>query len=222
MYCTKCGYELKDGTNFCRKCGSQNIYNTIIPNEKKSTFDINNSSNELNTKDTNLKEPNAKQNKPKGFIFLGIFILLLSVGFGSYYFSVSKFFADSKKSQEASTKNKVTPKGTTTKKASNVKPKIAEPVATTDVSTPENYIFSKSGSEKLIDSDVSELSKENLILAKNEIYARHGFVFKSEQFKSYFSKKSWYKPNDTFKGSDGELNDVERYNIQLILKYENK
>ena len=47
MYCSKCGYELADGTNFCRKCGSKNIYNNLIPKEKKSPLNLNTTSKEI-------------------------------------------------------------------------------------------------------------------------------------------------------------------------------
>ncbi|MGH4123176.1 MAG: YARHG domain-containing protein [Clostridium sp.] len=224
MYCSKCGYELEDGTSFCRKCGSKNIFNNLVPAEKKSTLDLNTTSKEINTKQTNSKKSNTKHTKPKGFIILGILILLLSVGFGSYYISFSKFFSDSsKKLEKAPTKNKATPTETTPKKDTTIKPAVPASVDKTDISnlnSPDYYIFPKSASEKLIESDVSKLMKENLPLARNEIFARHGFVFKAEQFKSYFGKKSWYKPNPSFQGSDGELTDIEMYNIQLISKYE--
>lgn len=234
MYCSKCGYQLEDGTNFCRKCGSENIYKDIIPTEKKSTFDLDTSSKETNTKQVNSKEVNTKQasskknndkqTKPKGFIILGILILLLSVGFGSYYISATKFFADnSKKSQKTAPTNKATPTDATPKKDAIIKPDVPAATDKTDLSnidSPDYYIFPKSGSEKLIEADMAELTKENLTLARNEIYARHGLVFKGEVFKNYFSKKSWYAPNPNFKGSDGELTDIETYNIQFILNHE--
>ncbi|MGV8980743.1 YARHG domain-containing protein [Clostridium sp.] len=243
MYCSKCGYELEDGTNFCRKCGSKNIYNNLIPNEKKLTLNTTTASKENNIKQNNLKESNTKEpntkeidtnqpasneihNKHKGFIILGILILLLSVGFGSYYVSVSKFFSDnSKNSEKTSTKNKVIPKNNTTNKSSEIKKEVVPPKNSNDISnidSPTYYIFPKSNSEKLLDSDVSGLKKDNLTLARNEIYARHGFVFKTEAFSDYFNKKSWYSENPNFKGSDGELTDVETYNIKIISKYENK
>ncbi|MCJ7690412.1 MAG: YARHG domain-containing protein, partial [Clostridiaceae bacterium] len=78
------------------------------------------------------------------------------------------------------------------------------------------------GIEKLVESDVALVSKDNLALAKNEIYGRHGYVFKSEPFKSYFNGKSWYTPDPDFKVSDNKFNAIESYNINLILKYQNK
>lgn len=212
MYCSKCGYELADGTNFCRKCGKKHIYNNLIPTEIKSPLPLN----------TTLKEETTKKTIHKGFIALGILILLISLGFGSYYISVTNYFSDnSKHSEETSTTNKAIPNDNT--KNPEIKKDVDPPKDTNDISnidSPTYYIFPKSGSEKLLYSDVSKFKKEHLTLARNEIYARHGLIFKTELFKSYFSKKSWYMPTPNFKGSDEELNDVEKYNIQLIKKNE--
>lgn len=82
----------------------------------------------------------------------------------------------------------------------------------------DDYIFPYSDSIKLNKGQINSLSKEELAFARNEIYARHGYVFKKEKFKTYFENKPWYKANTKF--SDAEFNDVELYNIQLIKKYE--
>ncbi|MGK0467015.1 YARHG domain-containing protein [Clostridium sp.] len=207
MFCYKCGYELQDGTDFCRKCGSKNVFSDLTPNEKKS------------------KQTKSKQSKFKNFIILGVLILLLTIGFGGYYISVSNLFSNnSNNSKETSTKNKITSNDSTTNKTT-ITPNIKSEDAKTEnkpdtnkIESIDSYILPESQSEKLLDSDVSVLNKENLTLARNEIYARHGFIFKSEPYKSYFLKKSWYKPNPNF---DGKLDNVETANIKLISKYEN-
>ena len=66
------------------------------------------------------------------------------------------------------------------------------------------------------------LSKEKLALARNEIFARHGYIFKEEPFKSYFESKSWYSPNPNFDGSDSGLNDYEIANYKVIQYWEKK
>ncbi|OFI05543.1 hypothetical protein CLOACE_16260 [Clostridium acetireducens DSM 10703] len=74
---------------------------------------------------------------------------------------------------------------------------------------------------KPTDSELKSLSKETLSLARNEIFARHGYIFQTEPYKSYFNSKTWYKLDASFKGTDEELNETEKYNVKLILKYEN-
>jgi hypothetical protein len=82
------------------------------------------------------------------------------------------------------------------------------------------YILPDSSTRNLSDNEVSSLSKEQLALARNEIFARHGYVFNNQTYKDYFSSKSWYVPNPSFSGSIDDLNAYEKYNVQLIQKYE--
>lgn len=56
-----------------------------------------------------------------------------------------------------------------------------------------DYIFPNSDSEYLTKSDLKGMSKSEINLAKNELYARHGRKFKSKELQEYFESKSWYK-----------------------------
>ena len=85
-----------------------------------------------------------------------------------------------------------------------------------------DYILKDSDKKYLTDNDVKDLSKEQLSLARNEIYARHGYVFKEDKFKSYFEGKSWYKQNTAFTGDDSQLSDYEKANIKIIRAWEDK
>lgn len=40
--------------------------------------------------------------------------------------------------------------------------------------------------------ELSELTQGELRIARNEIYARHGRTFKSDDLNQYFTGKSWY------------------------------
>lgn len=51
-------------------------------------------------------------------------------------------------------------------------------------------------------------------IMRNEIYARHGYVFNSADLKEYFSKQPWYKPlNDN---NAVKLNAIETLNIEIL------
>ncbi len=86
------------------------------------------------------------------------------------------------------------------------------------------YILPQSNERKLKKKDLRGLSKEELRLARNEIYARHGRMFSDQELQDYFDGQSWYSgyidPED-FVDSE-ELSAVERYNAKFILKYENR
>ncbi len=55
---------------------------------------------------------------------------------------------------------------------------------------------------------------------RNEIYARHGKIFKSENLRTVFTSQSWYKPNPNF--TESMLNEYEKANVNFILNYEKK
>ncbi|MFZ7755337.1 TcaA 3rd/4th domain-containing protein [Bacillus thuringiensis] len=75
------------------------------------------------------------------------------------------------------------------------------------------FIFPDSDIRKLTSADLTYLSKEQLKIARNEIYARHGHIFQTKDMQVYFAKQSWYRENSYFKGT---LTDIETYNIELI------
>lgn len=86
----------------------------------------------------------------------------------------------------------------------------------------DSYIFPNSDCEYLSDEDLKYLSKDELALARNEIFARHGYVFTQEPFKSYFAKKNWYSEDSTYTGNEETLNDYEKANCKLIQSWEKK
>ena len=111
----------------------------------------------------------------------------------------------------------------TTNKASNSVPKkkTEEPQTTMESTTSSEYILPDSSQRVLADSEVSGLSKQELRLARNEIYARHGRRFDDQELQNYFNSKSWYSgtinPSDF---SESLLSSTEKNNIDTIKKYE--
>ncbi len=79
------------------------------------------------------------------------------------------------------------------------------------------YMFADSSTRKLSESEVSSLSASEAQYAINEIYARNGYVFKTDSIQSYFESKSWYHADSSFTMND--LNETERYNVSLLTKY---
>lgn len=81
-------------------------------------------------------------------------------------------------------------------------------------------ILPESSSDSIREQSLFVLSKEQLRLAKNEIYARHGYIFKDEELKTYFEGKSWYVPANEVVQTN-QLNKSERLNLELISRLEN-
>ena len=80
------------------------------------------------------------------------------------------------------------------------------------------YILPDSDSRKLKKSDLAGMTAQQLSYAKNEIYARHGRVFKSSELQDYFNEKDWYEKNDDFK--DEDLSKKEAENTEFIDAYQ--
>lgn len=83
---------------------------------------------------------------------------------------------------------------------------------------PNGYILPDSDSRKLKKSDLAGMTAQQLSYAKNEIYARHGRVFKSSELQDYFNQKDWYEKNDDFK--DKDLSKKEAENTEFIDAYQ--
>lgn len=87
----------------------------------------------------------------------------------------------------------------------------------------QEYIIPNSNKFYLTEEDLKYLSKEELRLARNEIYARHGRMFVSQDLQDYFNAKPWYSPQiPADKFNDNILSEVERYNANFIREYEDK
>lgn len=85
----------------------------------------------------------------------------------------------------------------------------------------ENYIIPDSNSRYLTEDEVKNLSLKEINYAKNEIYARHGRKFDSQELQNYFNNQSWYYGTiepENFQNS--LLNDYEQKNAELLSKVE--
>ena len=72
-------------------------------------------------------------------------------------------------------------------------------------------------------SFISQFSAKGACFAKNEIYARHGRRFNSQELQNFFDSMHWYEGNvnpENF--SDSVFNEYEIANIQALTDYENQ
>lgn len=81
-------------------------------------------------------------------------------------------------------------------------------------------LLANSANEYLKKEEIEGLNPADLRLARNEIYARHGFIFGPKDLQDYFSAQSWYSPNPDYK--DDLLSEVEHKNIHMIQQEEGK
>ena len=84
-----------------------------------------------------------------------------------------------------------------------------------------HYVIPGSDSRYLTETELADLSDRDLMLARNEIFARHGFIFSTDWLQGYFLTQSWYKGTATAAQFDADVfNAFERANVDLILRVE--
>ena len=104
----------------------------------------------------------------------------------------------------------------------NKEPELSE----TDKKNVETIVaYERKLKESLSTTPVTNALLEGMFLEdarklRNEIYARHGKVFKDRWLQGYFKSFDWYKPNPRY--TDAVLTEVERQNAAAIAAYEKK
>ena len=71
--------------------------------------------------------------------------------------------------------------------------------------------------------ELKDYPEDILYLALNEIYARHGYIFRNENLQNYFMGQVWYTPlveGENF--SDEVFNEYEKENLKVLLKILNR
>lgn len=83
------------------------------------------------------------------------------------------------------------------------------------------YVIEGSDSRYLTKDELMGMSKTELRRDRNEIYARHGWIFKSDDLNEYFNCMDWYYPtvpSDQF--NEDVLNQYEKQNLITIKEVE--
>ncbi|WP_434311006.1 YARHG domain-containing protein [Hominifimenecus sp. rT4P-3] len=71
---------------------------------------------------------------------------------------------------------------------------------------------------RFVKENFSDASQELLRLAKNEIYARHGYIFRDPALKEYFLTRDWYTPCYQAEEFDEScFNEYEKANLELLV-----
>ena len=87
----------------------------------------------------------------------------------------------------------------------------------------DGMIIPDSDARNLSEDDLRGLSAEELRIARNEIYARHGRKFADKELQAHFDSMEWYSPTVEAKDFDESiLNEYELFNLKLIGKFEKK
>lgn len=219
MYCKRCGNKLKEGVKFCPICGEK------VPVNLRSD-------NESVTEKTTGKSSRGKKMLLVGGGIVVLVIVIVVIGYRNISHNGRNGRAelsnqlDSTEIQREETIFEETEIVDTLQTETKTREVLLTEIETDfgeKSEETEKYILFDSDSRYLTESDVRDLTAYELMLARNEIYARHGRKFKDPEIQAYFNSQTWYKgtvePDDF---STDVFNEYERENLELIQKYENR
>jgi len=78
--------------------------------------------------------------------------------------------------------------------------------------------YPEASNRNLTSEDLAGKSLWELKIMRNEIFARHGYKFKTEEMREYFNKQKWYEPK--YADVKSKLTEIENANIKMIKQYE--
>lgn len=232
-YCPNCGAQLNDDAEFCGKCGTSLLEDGMDMSRRvEPQYDeIRETPRHASHEPEYHSHIEASQVSNKlryiQIVLLSVLIVIVAGGGGFIWYTYSHSQINTRttkipgKVQHKVKKRGGGQKGQLISGKGNTNPNPKPKPSPSD--DPDSYILPNGGATPLYDSDVSDLSKPQLRLARNEIFARHGYEFKDQDLQDYFDKKSWYTPvtDDEEEIYKDELSQIEKDNIDLIKQYEN-
>lgn len=86
----------------------------------------------------------------------------------------------------------------------------------------DNDQFLFDSANKYITKDyLSGCSRDEITVILNEIYARHGYIFKDAELRAYFNSQSWYTGTITsLEEAASYFNSIEKKNVDTIYAYQ--
>ena len=92
-------------------------------------------------------------------------------------------------------------------------------IAGVNVAAYDDYILPGSEYYYLDEDDIVGMGAQELNYARNEIFARYGREFNSEELMDYFESQDWYVPIYSPEEFDSSvLNEYEKENVTFLLK----
>ena len=244
MYCPYCGKTVPEGYKFCTHCGrslqaapQQAGQQTQPVADYRPQFPQGEETGYINS-------PKKARRKTPVLLAALVVVLLAGVTLGAWVGTGSPFgwlaglYSPAQEGGEdavsSSTPLEDTPAPSSALASSALEAAAGPTAAPSPTHTPEPtpaptpapvatdyYILPQSAQRLLVYNDIANFTKQDMMLARNEIYARHGRKFSDEDVRSYFEAQTWYKGTvepEAFSAS--VLSDIEQANVEYLKLHE--
>lgn len=194
--CMYCGQENADDANICTKCGAD-----ICSDRKLDALLEKNKQLEQNVKEAKKMNISLPKIRPSTIRKVVLVIVIIGIAVGLIEIIKNRPTLDTNVQE-----NEVTD---------------FWQEDTTEPQVSSEYILPDSNSRYLTNADLEGLSAEQLRIARNEIYARHGRKFADAGLQAHFNSCSWYSGTvEPTAFTESMLNEYEVANRDLIVAYE--
>lgn len=83
----------------------------------------------------------------------------------------------------------------------------------------DQFLFD-SANKYITNAYLSGCTRDEITVILNEIYARHGYIFKDAELRAYFNSQSWYYgTTSSLDEAASHFNSIERKNVDTIYLY---
>lgn len=208
MICEKCGAIIENGSAFCGNCGNKVEQQPYAYNPVQPPAQQNNAGNNTLV------------------IVLSVIIGVLLVGVLAIFIMFQAGVLggnkdDANQSDDAYSVNYVTEKPGSSTDTYYV-PDSSMAYAPNFSAGSGDYVY-PSDTQYITEAQLNRLSRDEVRLILNEIYARHGYAFQTDVYRNYFMSKTWYYPRYS-ENSQVEVyfNAIEKANTETIVEYEKR
>ena len=221
MRCAQCGKELSDSAKFCTGCGTP-----VEQKESSSDYYGEAADVMINQPLTSaIESPKIQEGKKSWndkntiMVLVGVMLVAVIIGLVIKNRSLQKEILNSSYQEEYG--ENIEEHDDNYIDSTEESHDYVQQETEVENTTSQEYILPESSTRYLTKDELVGLTAEQCRIARNEIYARHGRMFKDEGLQNYFGSFDWYVPTiapDDFQES--MLNEYEIANRDLLVQYE--
>lgn len=246
MNCKNCGTALKPDTVFCPNCGEKvvspdNGTTTFVNNQPTAGYSYAPETNYSNPVQWNAPQPPQKKANTGLIAAVIVMAVIIIVGIAAIIgYSVGhKDDTAVTKQPETTTESdtqsvEVIVQQETTTETTTAAPATTAAATTTpaanqqtvptftynDNNSQSSQFLFDSANQYITRSYLSTCTRDEITIILNEMYARHGYIFKDAELRAYFNSQSWYTGYITsMEEAASYFNSVESANLNTIYEY---
>lgn len=213
-HCPQCQKTYSDDTSFCLDDGSTLFSSNFSSYDETPTV----ISQNLHPNHQSPVSQTAKWVYPVVGVMSGLIIILGFLAVLPYLTDKKESSAETTNTKELNKNEKVTTSENVAVPSPSIQTIIVEKEVPKAVDTFSYGRFPQGSTRLLTNADLYGKSSWDLRIMRNEIFARHGYIFKKPELRQYFSSQTWYTPRYT--DVSRFLSSVEKQNAQFLKKHE--